>query len=133
MHTTHMHLMLTLPPCQAVTDCWVPPAHAVLCNARSQQEGLPSFRPFLSHRQGRHDLLLGPCRHQHMLRCVVREDLSMEMANDLVSDVQQCVEWLDHHFIFGEVRLGRTLNCSDCSANLVNFFRLTAVCEPVNQ
>ena len=40
-----------------------------------------------------------------MLRCVVREDLSMEMANDLVSDVTQCVQWLDHHFIFSEVRL----------------------------
>ena len=59
-----------------------------------------------------------------MLRCVVREDLSMEMANDLVSDVQQCVEWLDHHFIFSEVRLGCTPSASECSAHLVDFFRL---------
>ena len=35
-----------------------------------------------------------------MLRCVVREDLSYEMASDLVDDMNKCIEWLDHHFIY---------------------------------
>ena len=35
-----------------------------------------------------------------MLRCVVREDLSFEMATDLVNDMKQVIEWLDHHFIY---------------------------------
>lgn len=35
-----------------------------------------------------------------MLRCVVREDLSYEMATDLVNDMKKCIEWLDHHFIY---------------------------------
>lgn len=35
-----------------------------------------------------------------MLRCVVREDLSYEMATDLINDMKQCLEWLDHHFIY---------------------------------
>ena len=35
-----------------------------------------------------------------MLRCVVREDLSYEMATDLVSDMNKSIEWLDHHFIY---------------------------------
>ena len=35
-----------------------------------------------------------------MLRCVVREDLSYEMATDLVDDMNKCIEWLDHHFIY---------------------------------
>ena len=40
------------------------------------------------------------CRKQKMLRCVVREDLSYEMATDLINDMKQCIEWLDHHFIY---------------------------------
>ncbi len=35
-----------------------------------------------------------------MLRCVVREDLSYEMATDLINDMNKCIEWLDHHFIY---------------------------------
>lgn len=35
-----------------------------------------------------------------MLRCVVREDLSFEMATDLVNDMKKSIEWLDHHFIY---------------------------------
>lgn len=35
-----------------------------------------------------------------MLRCVVREDLSYEMATDLIDDMNKCIEWLDHHFIY---------------------------------
>lgn len=40
------------------------------------------------------------CRDQKMLRCVVREDLSFEMATDLVNDMKQVIKWLDHHFIY---------------------------------
>ena len=39
-------------------------------------------------------------RHQKMLRVVVREDLSFEMASDLIEDMKRVVEWLDHHFIY---------------------------------
>lgn len=46
------------------------------------------------------------CRKQKMLRCVVREDLSFEMATDLVNDMKQVIEWLDHHFIYS----GQTLS-----------------------
>ena len=35
-----------------------------------------------------------------MLRVVVREDLSFEMASDLITDMKQVIEWLDHHFIY---------------------------------
>lgn len=35
-----------------------------------------------------------------MLRVVVREDLSYEMATDLVNDMNQVIKWLDHHFIY---------------------------------
>ena len=35
-----------------------------------------------------------------MLRAVVREDLSYEMATDLVTDLKTVVEWLDHHFTY---------------------------------
>ena len=35
-----------------------------------------------------------------MLRAVVREDLSYEMASDLVADLKTVVEWLDHHFTY---------------------------------
>jgi hypothetical protein len=44
--------------------------------------------------------LLYVCRKQKMLRCVVREDLSYEMATDLINDMNKCIEWLDHHFIY---------------------------------
>ena len=40
------------------------------------------------------------CRDQKLLRVVVREDLSYEMASDLVNDMNQVIEWLDHHFIY---------------------------------
>ena len=40
------------------------------------------------------------CRDQKLLRVVVREDLSYEMATDLVNDMNQVIEWLDHHFIY---------------------------------
>lgn len=30
----------------------------------------------------------------------MREDLSYEMASDLISDMLQCINWLDHHFIY---------------------------------
>ena len=30
----------------------------------------------------------------------MREDLSFEMASDLVSDMDKCIDWLDHHFIY---------------------------------
>ena len=65
-----------------------------------------------------------------MLRCVVREDLSMEMANDLVSDVTQCVEWLDHHFIFSEVMAGCLLKSSGCTRHQPGYEALTAVYQP---
>ena len=45
------------------------------------------------------------CSKQKMLRVVVREDLSFEMASDLVSDMDKCIEWLDHHFIYSGQRL----------------------------
>ena len=35
-----------------------------------------------------------------MLRVVVREDLSYEMASDLIGDMKRVIEWLDHHFIY---------------------------------
>ena len=38
--------------------------------------------------------------HQKMMRVVVREDLSYEMASDLVADMQRTIEYLDHHFIY---------------------------------
>lgn len=46
------------------------------------------------------DQVLLTCRKQKMLRCVVREDLSFEMATDLINDMKKCIEWLDHHFIY---------------------------------
>ena len=46
------------------------------------------------------ELCVCVCRKQKMLRCVVREDLSFEMATDLVNDMKQVIEWLDHHFIY---------------------------------
>ena len=49
------------------------------------------------------DSWLLECRKQKMLRCVVREDLSFEMASDLVDDMKKCIEWLDHHFIYSGV------------------------------
>ena len=35
-----------------------------------------------------------------MLRVTVREDLTMEMASDLVRDLKTVIEWLDHHYMF---------------------------------
>lgn len=35
-----------------------------------------------------------------MLRVVVREDLTYEMASILVTDIKKSIEWLDHHFIY---------------------------------
>lgn len=35
-----------------------------------------------------------------MLRVVVREDLTYEMASDLVKDIVATVDWLDHHFTY---------------------------------
>ena len=40
------------------------------------------------------------CRSQKMLRVTVREDLTMEMASDLVRDLKTVIEWLDHHYMF---------------------------------
>jgi glutamate decarboxylase len=40
-----------------------------------------------------------------LLRMVVREDLSMAMADELVDDVVRAVEWLDHHFQFSDTQL----------------------------
>ena len=40
------------------------------------------------------------CRSQKMLRVTVREDFSYELATDLINDLKQVIEWLDHHFIY---------------------------------
>lgn len=34
-----------------------------------------------------------PCRHITLLRAVVREDLSLSMADELVKDIARAVEW----------------------------------------
>lgn len=43
--------------------------------------------------------------HQKMLRVVVREDLTYEMASILVTDIKKSIEWLDHHFIYTDEQL----------------------------
>ncbi len=56
------------------------------------------------------------CRSQKMLRVTVREDFSYELATDLVNDLKQVIEWLDHHFIYSgvpsSVFLGRAIHSS---------------------
>lgn len=57
-------------------------------------------------------LLLGahpccvPCRHIKLLRVVIREDLSMSMAEELIKDFVRVVEYLDHHFSFTDDQVG---------------------------
>ncbi len=38
-------------------------------------------------------------RHVMLLRAVVREDMSMQMADMLVKDIQDAVAWLDTHVV----------------------------------
>ena len=52
-----------------------------------------------------------------MLRVVVREDLSYEMATDLVNDMQRVIEWLDHHFIFDGSPVADPSPCMHTSAS----------------
>jgi glutamate decarboxylase len=40
--------------------------------------------------------------HITLLRCVVREDLSMSMADELIDDIDRAIQWLDHHFVFND-------------------------------
>lgn len=40
--------------------------------------------------------------HITLLRCVVREDLSMAMADELIDDIDRAIEWLDHHYVFND-------------------------------
>ena len=47
------------------------------------------------------------CRHVKLLRCVIREDLSMSMVEELINDIKRVVEYLDNHYVISkdEVRL----------------------------
>ena len=47
-----------------------------------------------------------PCRHVKLLRVVIREDLSMSMAEELIKDFERVVEYLDHHFSFTDDQVG---------------------------
>lgn len=40
-----------------------------------------------------------PHRHVMLLRAVVREDMSMQMADMLVRDIEDAVTWLDSHVV----------------------------------
>lgn len=44
-------------------------------------------------------------RHIKLLRVVIREDLSMSMAEELIKDFVRVVEYLDHHFSFTDDQL----------------------------
>ncbi len=59
-----------------------------------------------------------------MLRCVVREDLSYEMATDLINDMNKCIEWLDHHFIYsGEPAFKNSSVHSQCKVEVTPCFQ----------
>ena len=53
-------------------------------------------------------------RQQKMLRVVVREDLTYEMATDLVKDIVATVDWLDHHFTYSRAFVGSLCATSAC-------------------
>lgn len=42
----------------------------------------------------------GGCSKVKLLRAVVREDMSSELASGLVSDMLKTLEWLDSHFVY---------------------------------
>ena len=63
-----------------------------------------------------------------MLRVVVREDLTFEMASDLVKDVKETVNWLDHHFTYT-----RAPHLHDFASSLFDLGRTTRSCLPACQ
>lgn len=69
------------------------------------------------------------CRHQKMLRVVVREDHSYEMASALVKDMTSVIEWLDHHFIYdGERSLCGYTNPCICSCIAASYASMGCLC-----
>ncbi|KAK9828574.1 hypothetical protein WJX72_000821 [[Myrmecia] bisecta] len=46
-------------------------------------------------------------RNVRLLRAVIREDLSMSMVDELVTDIQRAVDWLDHHHTYTDDQLAK--------------------------
>ena len=65
-----------------------------------------------------------------MLRVVVREDFTYEMASDLISDIRASVDWLDHHFTYTRARAAAARPCwQHCRAGRPHL-KLNPWCQP---
>lgn len=48
-------------------------------------------------------------RHISLMRAVIREDMSMSMADELVSDIKRAIEYLDTHYVFTQSQVSTAL------------------------